>query len=63
MVSYSESTDPETGCPAVSVHLDDGRTFTGDLLVGADGIRSKIRKQLVGESEVSAVSHLQAPCR
>jgi 2-polyprenyl-6-methoxyphenol hydroxylase-like FAD-dependent oxidoreductase len=37
----------------VVVHLDGGRTVTGDLLIGADGIWSKIRKQLIGETKVN----------
>lgn len=35
----------------VLVHLEDGRVCAGDVLVGADGIWSKIRKQLIGETK------------
>ena len=35
------------------VTAEDGREFTGDLIVGADGIRSKIRYQMVGESDMN----------
>ena len=53
VVSYAEHSDPVTGASrGVSVMLDDGREFSGDVLVGADGIWSKIRKQMVGESNV-----------
>jgi 2-polyprenyl-6-methoxyphenol hydroxylase-like FAD-dependent oxidoreductase len=38
-VSYEETAD------GVTLHLDDGSTASGDVLVGADGIRSAIREQ------------------
>jgi zeaxanthin epoxidase len=52
VVSYSEVHDANGASKGVSVQLEDGRVFTGDILVGADGIRSKIRKQMLGESNV-----------
>ncbi len=55
VVSYSESAPSKGGDPSVSVTLADGKVFTGDVLVGADGIWSKIRKQMIGESEVRAI--------
>ena len=33
---------------SVVAHLDDGRTLAGDLLVGADGIHSALRTQMIG---------------
>ncbi|XP_057449521.1 zeaxanthin epoxidase, chloroplastic-like [Lotus japonicus] len=35
----------------VTVELENGQKYDGDLLVGADGIWSKVRKKLFGESE------------
>ncbi|KAM0072090.1 putative zeaxanthin epoxidase [Helianthus debilis subsp. tardiflorus] len=37
----------------VVVTLDDGRKFEGDILVGADGIWSEVRKTLFGSQEAS----------
>ncbi|WOD06346.1 FAD-dependent monooxygenase [Marinomonas sp. GJ51-6] len=38
----------ETAEKSVQVTLDDGRTFAADLLVGADGIHSTVREQMLG---------------
>eukprot|EP00798_Chlamydomonas_sp_ICE-L_P013206 gene13206-19041_t len=53
VLKFDEAVDPATGKETVSVQLEDGRTISGDILIGADGIRSNIRKQLIGESDPS----------
>ncbi|ODN41822.1 FAD-dependent monooxygenase [Piscirickettsia litoralis] len=35
----------------VQLQLADGRMVNGDLLIGADGVRSEIRKQIVGDAQ------------
>ena len=43
----------ENGPGYAKVIAEDGSEYVGDLVVGADGIRSKIRSQMVGEMEAS----------
>lgn len=38
------------GAGGVSITLEDGSVETGDLLIGADGIWSKVRRQMKGNS-------------
>ncbi|KAL5714152.1 zeaxanthin epoxidase [Ranunculus cassubicifolius] len=47
VVNFEDSGDK------VTVILENGERYEGDLLVGADGIRSKVRKSLFGPSEPS----------
>ncbi len=42
-IGYAEDED------GISLRLSDGRRIGGDVLVGADGIRSQIRAQIVGD--------------
>ncbi|KAL3696590.1 hypothetical protein R1sor_010666 [Riccia sorocarpa] len=47
VVDFEDSNDKVTAI------LEDGRRIEGDLLVGADGIRSRVRTKLLGPSEVT----------
>lgn len=49
VTSYEENTEVNQ----VSVFLDDGRVLMSDLLVGADGIHSKIREQMLGYAKAT----------
>ncbi|WP_172415163.1 FAD-dependent monooxygenase [Comamonas thiooxydans] len=35
--------------PEVALHLADGRTLRGEILIGADGLRSVVRQTLIGD--------------
>jgi len=52
VVSYEEHAD------RVSVQLADGRIFEGSLLIGADGLRSKVREQILDESEPELIGYV-----
>ncbi|KAL2643339.1 hypothetical protein R1flu_010926 [Riccia fluitans] len=47
VVDFEDSNDKVTAI------LEDGRRIEGDMLVGADGIRSRVRTKLLGPSEVT----------
>ncbi len=52
VTGYSESGD------RISVSLADGRSLDGDILVGADGIRSRIRQQMIGDGEPDMIGYV-----
>jgi 3-hydroxybenzoate 6-monooxygenase len=56
VVRYEQNGD------AVTAVLVDGRRHTGDLLVGADGIRSSVRRQLVGDGPPRVSGHTIYRC-
>ena len=43
-------TEFEESAQNVTLHLEDGRQATGDLLIGADGIKSVVRRQIAGDT-------------
>lgn len=43
-VGFTEDND------GVTLHFDDGSSARGDLLIGADGVKSMVRRQIVGDS-------------
>ncbi|KAJ3337666.1 hypothetical protein HDU93_000744 [Gonapodya sp. JEL0774] len=47
-------------CEKVIVGCEGGRTFRGDLIVGADGVRSVLKKAVTGESDNAKPSGDQA---
>jgi salicylate hydroxylase len=52
VVSYSQDTG------SVTAHLDTGETVEGDLLIGADGIHSAIREQMIGPDAPRYTGHV-----
>ncbi|XP_059293645.1 zeaxanthin epoxidase, chloroplastic [Lycium ferocissimum] len=53
IMNESNVVDFEDEGDKVTVTLENGQQYTGDLLVGADGIRSKVRTNLFGPSEAT----------
>jgi 2-polyprenyl-6-methoxyphenol hydroxylase-like FAD-dependent oxidoreductase len=48
----------EDNCDHVVVSTQDGRRIKGAFVVGADGLRSRIRSQLLGESDPSLIGYV-----
>jgi salicylate hydroxylase len=42
----------------VMVHTDDGRTFDGTAVIGADGLRSRVRAQLFGGGDPKPIGYV-----
>ncbi|MEV0000126.1 3-hydroxybenzoate 6-monooxygenase [Streptomyces sp. NPDC050848] len=47
----------EQDASGVTVHTTDGRSFAGAALIGADGIRSTVRAQMLGDGEPRVSGH------
>ncbi|KWE18341.1 monooxygenase [Burkholderia cepacia] len=48
VITGAKLTDIEAQPNGVSARFEDGRTATGDLMIGADGVHSRVREQIVG---------------
>jgi 3-hydroxybenzoate 6-monooxygenase len=46
----------DRGC--VVVRTEDGRSFSGTALIGADGVRSRIRAQMFGDGELHPIGYV-----
>ncbi|WBP86138.1 3-hydroxybenzoate 6-monooxygenase [Kitasatospora cathayae] len=57
LVTNASVTGYRQDATGVEALLADGTTVTGDVLIGADGIRSAIRAQLVGDGEPRVSGH------
>ncbi|MFD6887265.1 3-hydroxybenzoate 6-monooxygenase [Streptomyces sp. NPDC059957] len=51
VIRYEQTADEVTAI------TDTGQRFTGDVLIGADGIRSAIRRQLIGDGDPRVSGH------
>jgi 2-polyprenyl-6-methoxyphenol hydroxylase-like FAD-dependent oxidoreductase len=54
----AEVVDFEATNTRVIVELGDGRGLSGDMLIGADGLHSRIRARLLGHEEISYAGYL-----
>ncbi|PSC71770.1 zeaxanthin epoxidase [Micractinium conductrix] len=53
IVDYEQTVDGATGKKIVTAIASDGRRFSGDLLIGADGIWSKVRERMIGPTDAN----------
>lgn len=53
VVDYRQEVDSKTGRKSVWARCEDGKEYSGDLLIGSDGIWSKIRRQMIGHTEAN----------
>lgn len=50
---YRHEVDPKTGKKTVFATCEGGKEYSGDMLIGSDGIWSKIRRQMIGHTEAN----------
>ncbi|KAI0799845.1 FAD/NAD(P)-binding domain-containing protein, partial [Irpex lacteus] len=61
LVSYTEnSSSPSSSSEPVTLHFKDGSTAKCDVLVGADGIRSAVRRTMFSDLAAKAQDEVQA---
>ena len=53
VVDYKQEVDSATGRKTVIATCEDGSEYRGDMLIGSDGIWSKIRRQMIGHTEAN----------
>jgi salicylate hydroxylase len=58
LVTRQKVVDYEQAGGTVTVRTESGQTFSGDALVGADGINSQIRQQVVGDGPPRVSGHV-----
>ncbi|MGK5548882.1 3-hydroxybenzoate 6-monooxygenase [Streptomyces sp. URMC 127] len=57
VVRYEQADEKSGGAGGVTAVTCTGRAFHGDVLIGADGIRSAVRRQLVGDGDPRVSGH------
>ncbi|KAI1367080.1 FAD/NAD(P)-binding domain-containing protein [Xylaria arbuscula] len=52
----------EEGESGVTVYFEDGTSASGDMLVGADGVHSKVREHMLGRPNSETLNPIKAAC-
>jgi salicylate hydroxylase len=58
LVTEAMVTGCEERCESITVTTADGRSFSGDALVAADGVRSLFRAKLIGDGEPQPIGYV-----